>query len=567
MSVKAASEVTIVDRTDAQALVEWHYSTTSAVAPSAPTTTDASVTPSGWSKTEPTVTSESDLSKYDYTCLQIVWGDGSCEWGDVVLSASFEAAKVAYNKAAAAQTSANDAATKATNFITTLTNGIMVHPSGDSTTGWSIGSALEMLKSGASMFKAWVDGAVTKVRVGLESAGHILLAGSAIEIFNGSHSVAKFGETVRIGESDGYVLVNGKYLYFRDTSEEPAFLVNVGTYSYDDTVSISSEDEVFPQASPTFNFPFFVNSYTVTIDGTVDDTANWIPNLSNGGYTMLINESAGTWEYYKGHTLYFHGEISDGAFVRGAIRTPDGIYLKDSMDTWYPGMFDNGSNLWIGSKGAGNRHHRGRTYISTGHNGTSGNSTIYVSVPNAANNDGTAYEVYHKGHKPALTDLSGTLAAGHGGTGQTSLQATRNAMGLGNTTGALPIANGGTGQTGVTVQGTINTVVTSQTNVTVTAVNARKWGPVMFLKIGFKFKSDVSVPATGNITNVTMMTIASAYRPVSAVAFHDSTGDAAYFGDIAADGTITLRGADSRGTAYTLSKDTQRYINAVFFTA
>lgn len=38
-----------------------------------------------------------------------------------------------------------------------------------------------------------------------------------------------------------------------------------------------------------------------------------------------------------------------------------------------------------------------------------------------------------------------TIPASKGGTGQTSLQATRNAMGLGNTTGALPIANGGTG--------------------------------------------------------------------------------------------------------------------------
>ena len=42
---------------------------------------------------------------------------------------------------------------------------------------------------------------------------------------------------------------------------------------------------------------------------------------------------------------------------------------------------------------------------------------------------------------------SGTLSAARGGTGQTTLQATRNAMGLGNTTGALPIANGGTGST------------------------------------------------------------------------------------------------------------------------
>lgn len=42
---------------------------------------------------------------------------------------------------------------------------------------------------------------------------------------------------------------------------------------------------------------------------------------------------------------------------------------------------------------------------------------------------------------------AGTLAVARGGTGQTSVQALRNSMGLGNTTGALPVANGGTGNT------------------------------------------------------------------------------------------------------------------------
>ena len=45
------------------------------------------------------------------------------------------------------------------------------------------------------------------------------------------------------------------------------------------------------------------------------------------------------------------------------------------------------------------------------------------------------------------TGKNGVLPVSSGGTGQTSLQATRNAMGLGNTTGALPISNGGTGAT------------------------------------------------------------------------------------------------------------------------
>lgn len=52
------------------------------------------------------------------------------------------------------------------------------------------------------------------------------------------------------------------------------------------------------------------------------------------------------------------------------------------------------------------------------------------------------------GHKHSASDItSGTLSAARGGTGHTTLQATRNAMGLGSTTGALPIANGGTGET------------------------------------------------------------------------------------------------------------------------
>lgn len=49
-------------------------------------------------------------------------------------------------------------------------------------------------------------------------------------------------------------------------------------------------------------------------------------------------------------------------------------------------------------------------------------------------------------HEHSAADItSGTLPASRGGTGQTSLQAARNAMGLGDTLGAVPIANGGTG--------------------------------------------------------------------------------------------------------------------------
>lgn len=104
--IKASAEVTVYDQTDVVGIAQWHFATTSTTVPSKPATTDASATPSGWSRTEPTITSDSDLDKYVYVCVQTVWGDGSCTWGDVFLSASFEAAKRAYNKAQGAEKAA-----------------------------------------------------------------------------------------------------------------------------------------------------------------------------------------------------------------------------------------------------------------------------------------------------------------------------------------------------------------------------------------------------------------------------------------------------------------------------
>lgn len=58
--------------------------------------------------------------------------------------------------------------------------------------------------------------------------------------------------------------------------------------------------------------------------------------------------------------------------------------------------------------------------------------------------DGTKYiEKRNMG----FLNVGTTLPVANGGTGQTSLQGVRKALGLGDTTGALPVANGGTGVT------------------------------------------------------------------------------------------------------------------------
>lgn len=80
------------------------------------------------------------------------------------------------------------------------------------------------------------------------------------------------------------------------------------------------------------------------------------------------------------------------------LATSQGVYGVDSTGFAYPYARDNGTNLWIGSTATAAQHHKGQTFISSGHNGTTGNETIYVCVPNDANNNGTSYPVVHEGN-------------------------------------------------------------------------------------------------------------------------------------------------------------------------
>ena len=80
--------------------------------------------------------------------------------------------------------------------------------------------------------------------------------------------------------------------------------------------------------------------------------------------------------------------------------TKKGFYLKDSAGNEYVGVYDNGTNLWLGALQTASTHHVGRTYISSGYDSANsvGYSSIYVSVPNADNTNASNYEVLHFGN-------------------------------------------------------------------------------------------------------------------------------------------------------------------------
>ena len=98
-----------------------------------------------------------------------------------------------------------------------------------------------------------------------------------------------------------------------------------------------------PDLSATYNTK--LTTYVSNGKGYISGTE--ITSIS--GYLPL---AAGSSDPLTGN-LYFNG-------------TSLGVWLKDSANHQYAGIYDNGTNLWIGSAGTSGTHHTGSTYISAG---------------------------------------------------------------------------------------------------------------------------------------------------------------------------------------------------------
>lgn len=116
MAVKASVTITISKYRDTDSITRYYkLQASTAAAPAVPTT----LTPSGWSTSEPTYTSGSTNTLY-YTD-RVIFSDGTFQYtddgnGKAVKSSSYEAAKQAYNKAQAAQNTATSANNKIDNL-------------------------------------------------------------------------------------------------------------------------------------------------------------------------------------------------------------------------------------------------------------------------------------------------------------------------------------------------------------------------------------------------------------------------------------------------------------------
>ena len=165
-------------------------------------------------------------------------------------------------------------------------------------------------------------------------------------------------------EATNLTMSGGKINITTDQADYDAINLNYGAFS------LSLMPELFMMKQGTNSF---INISPLVQDG-------WLSiNSSNNGLTLGSNHLT--------------------------ITNSGAIYLYDDGVEKIPAICYNGHAIWIGALQASSAHHSGGTYISSGHNGTSGNSTIYVSVPNADNDNSTNYGVWHAGNftPPSMT--------------------------------------------------------------------------------------------------------------------------------------------------------------------
>ena len=112
---------------------------------------------------------------------------------------------------------------------------------------------------------------------------------------------------------------------------------------------------------------------------------------------------------------------------------------------------------------------------------------------------------------------------------------------------------------------TLSDFLTAGTGVTFVDGGVARYGNRWQISFRWQYNEDISVIANGNVTDFTVATLKSGFRP-RVTTFAASSGLAAtelQYG-IAHDGTITLYRCDAIGAAYTISSGTNNTLRAIY---
>ena len=96
----------------------------------------------------------------------------------------------------------------------------------------------------------------------------------------------------------------------------------------------------------------------------------------------------------------------------------------------------------------------------------------------------------------------------------------------------------------------VTPIITAGSDVTITGAKLVVWGMIAMLEVDWKNNNAITVPAYGNIANVSVGTIESKYRPASFTALHSHGDDAgAAWYSLRTDGVLALGAMEGYGSA------------------
>lgn len=144
--------------------------------------------------------------------------------------------------------------------------------------------------------------------------------------------------------------------------------------------------------------------------------------------------------------------------------------------------------------------------------------------------------------------------------GVTAPPAWRNALGA--SSGVWPVSLGGTGSTATIYlsANTNNQIITIGSNFTLIGTYYAQWGKLAMLQVVVALKADLSVPASGNITDKTVGTVASGKTPRFATVVRSwGNNSGAAWGYLNNAGALVLCAVEGTGAARTISKTDSRF--------
>lgn len=380
MAAKASDQITLVDLSDAISSVTWYQLVTStSSAPSAPTTTKTSDKVSDWSTTEPAF--DSGTTKTLYTVIQNNFRDGSCIWGEVQKSSSYEAAKEAYNKAQKAQDTVD---TLQTYFWHDDTGShVRNQEKGYQTDVIPTGLEVNELSSGTTVASFGVDG----ITLGSDVSGCLKMTANTFKIYRQDTGTPDIEINVA---KDQVVSANPNYNFYDSSNNIKSVTLentpksNISFLLYDIGYSTSSTaqwisywwetemtpdspfrhtftlgtEETITMSDTTSNGSVTDISFNVTYDGdktftlsnvTVADTTQQITDIK---FRLYYDYTLGkTSKYALGNRLHIASDIGNYATTIGyGLTAPDdyqtviGKYNKIDTNSHYMFIIGNGTS-------------------------------------------------------------------------------------------------------------------------------------------------------------------------------------------------------------------------------